>query len=395
MYSVTKRISQIKQPRGGYINRRDFTCITLDDGIELNSKENIYPTLVGLVIDYMTRFCMGTPKESAFRISLLGAKVAKNEFDAYKLLSKINGLDTESIVNASKLVGFDICYRDGMNYYKPVSEIEPDVNTVTNIMVMIKRILSFWDKYGPIIKDGFTFEGGYTPIISTGDGDYLTKDTLWDLKVLKDELKPKHTLQLLTYYIMGKHSIHKEFDGITQLGVYNPRLNKIYTIQIDNIPQSIIDTVSQDVIGYGISKEKLEEFRILLSRDLKKEFQKISTFKDTPTLNNPNDYLDKKIYGYSSKKRYMSLAFPSKTDDISLYEKEPIFWSGHTLPDIIAKKELSYIIRFKSCFKIKIGKEPFVMNKTSSLYPKNKPLVTSDIYDPVSKKYYSQYFIKA
>ncbi len=91
----------------------------------------------------------------------------------------------------------------------------------------------------------------------------------------------------------------------------------------------------------------------------------------------------------------MSLAFPSKTDDISLYEKEPIFWSGHTLPDIIAKKELSYIIRFKSCFKIKIGKEPFVMNKTSSLYPKNKPLVTSDIYDPVSKKYYSQYLDKA
>ena len=89
MYSVTQRISKIKQPRGGYIKRKDFTCITLEDGIELNSQENIHPSLIGLVIDYMTRFCMGTPKETAFHISILGAKIAKNEFVAYKLLSKI------------------------------------------------------------------------------------------------------------------------------------------------------------------------------------------------------------------------------------------------------------------------------------------------------------------
>ena len=41
MYSVTQRISKIKQPRGGYIKRKDFTCITLEDGIELNSQENM------------------------------------------------------------------------------------------------------------------------------------------------------------------------------------------------------------------------------------------------------------------------------------------------------------------------------------------------------------------
>ena len=86
-----------------------------------------------------------------------------------------------------------------MAYFKPVSEITPDTNTITNIITMIKRTLSFWEQYGPIIKDGFTFEGGYTPIISAGDGDYLTKDTLWDLKVLKEEIKPKYTLQLLIF----------------------------------------------------------------------------------------------------------------------------------------------------------------------------------------------------
>ena len=85
-------------------------------------------------------------------------------------------------------MGYDVCYRAGMAHFKPVSEIIPDTNTIANIITMIKRTLSFWEQYGPIIKDGFTFEGGYTSIISAGDGDYLTKDTLWDLKVLKEDL---------------------------------------------------------------------------------------------------------------------------------------------------------------------------------------------------------------
>ena len=302
MYSVTQRISKIKQPRGGYIKRKDFTCITLEDGIELNSQENIHPSLIGLVIDYMTRFCMGTPKETAFHISILGAKIAKNEFVAYKLLSKINGLDTESIISASKLVGYDVCYRAGMAYFKPVSEITPDTNTITNIITMIKRTLSFWEQYGPIIKDGFTFEGGYTSIISAGDGDYLTKDTLWDLKVLKEEIKPKYTLQLLVYLIMGQHSVHKEFKNITQLGIYNPRLNKVYIIKLDAISQSIIDTVSRDVIGYGISSEELKELHTAQLDELKKNFFKTPIQKSSPNANDSDDYLDKKIYGYSSKK---------------------------------------------------------------------------------------------
>ena len=394
MYSVTQRISKIKQPRGGYIKRKDFTCITLEDGIELNSQENIHPSLIGLVIDYMTRFCMGTPKETAFHISILGAKIAKNEFVAYKLLSKINGLDTESIISASKLVGYDVCYRAGMAYFKPVSEITPDTNTITNIITMIKRTLSFWEQYGPIIKDGFTFEGGYTSIISAGDGDYLTKDTLWDLKVLKEEIKPKYTLQLLIYLIMGQHSVHKEFKNITQLGIYNPRLNKVYIIKLDAISQSIIDTVSRDVIGYGISSEELKELHTAQLDELKKNFFKTPIQKSSPNANDSDDYLDKKIYGYSSKKKYMSVAFPPKIIDESIYEKEPIFWSGNALPSIITQKNLSYIVRFIACFNLKKGKEPFVMNKTSFLYPFNKALTTSDIYDSKSKKYYSQYLDK-
>ena len=49
----------------------------------------------------------------------------------------------------------------------------------------------------------------------------------------------------------------------------------------------------------------------------------------------------------------MSVAFPPKIIDESIYEKEPIFWSGNALPSIITQKNLSYIVRFKACFNLK------------------------------------------
>ncbi len=259
MYSVTKRISMIKQPRGGYINKKELNIIQLEDDIVLNENENIQASLIGLAVDYMTRFAMSTTKEKAFSISLKGAmaldlftldKKQSATKNAAKLLSNIKGLDKESIINACKLVGYDVCFRAGIIGYKPVEEINPDADTIENILTMINRSISFWKEYGPITKDGFTFEGGYTDIISTGDGDYLTKDTLWDFKVSKDEPKPKYTLQLLVYYIMGVHSVYKEFNSIKKLGIYNPRLNKVYTLNIDSISAEIIETVSKDVIGY-------------------------------------------------------------------------------------------------------------------------------------------------
>ena len=98
---------------------------------------------------------------------------------------------------------------------------------------MVERSIAFWKKYGPITKDGFTFEkNGYTKTVDSGDGDYLTEDTLWDFKVSKSKPTNKHTLQLLMYWIMGQHSGKPEFKNITKLGIFNPRLNTVYTLNI-------------------------------------------------------------------------------------------------------------------------------------------------------------------
>lgn len=250
MVSVTQRISIVKQPRGGYIKPKEFIVTDLEDTNILNENENIHSSLVGLVVDYLTRFLNGTSVEDVFRVSLAGAINIKKLELASDLLSNIKGIDNTSIENACKMVGFDVVYRAGAAGYKPVELINPDEETISNIRIMVNRGLDFFKSYGPIVKDGFTFEGGYTSIISTGDGDFLTADTLWDFKVSKSAPTNKHTLQLLMYYLMGVRSIHPEFKQIKNLGVFNPRLNKVYLLPIREISERIIDEVNTDVIGY-------------------------------------------------------------------------------------------------------------------------------------------------
>ena len=250
MVSVTQRIKQIKQPRGGYLPVKTFTVTTLDDGQGLNPEESIAASLVGTAVDYLSRYMDGTSVEEAFEISLLGARVMRMEAKAFGLLDDVKGLDDLSITKACQLAGFDSAFRAGPLAYRPVEKIVPDQATIANIRTMVERSLSFFKTFGPVIADGFTMEGAYTATITTGDGDFLTKDTLWDFKVTTSKPNKDHTLQLLIYYLMGRRSIHPEFQTIEKLGIFNPRQNTIYQLPISEISDEVIKEVETNVIGY-------------------------------------------------------------------------------------------------------------------------------------------------
>ena len=115
---------------------------------------------------------------------------------------------------------------------------------------MVERSLKFFEQYGPKVLDGFTFEGGYTDMVRSGDGDFTTKDTLWDFKVSKTKPKKEHTLQLLMYWRMGLHSVHSEFKSVKYLGIYNPRLNVVYQLDVNDISDELISEIEKEVIGY-------------------------------------------------------------------------------------------------------------------------------------------------
>lgn len=278
MASVTSRIKEIKQPRGGYIRPSEFKSIVIDDGITLNEFENIHSSIIGLTVDYLTRFLLGTKIKDAFKISFQGAEIAekfgiKNAKKIAKKLSKdINSINDSSVINACKLVTFDVWFRNpvGAILSKKYNDTNPDRPTIENIQTLVKRSLAFFDTYGDVVIDGFTFEpvkiskkmyknmiltkkgsyGGYTATVDRGDGDFLTSDTLWDFKVSKSKPTSKHTLQVLMYWIMGQHSGKREFKNIVKLGIFNPRLNTIYLLEISKVPQSIIKTIEREVICY-------------------------------------------------------------------------------------------------------------------------------------------------
>ena len=250
MVSVTQRIKQIKQPRGGYLPVKAFTVTTLDDGQVLNPEESIAASLVGTAVDYLSRFMDGTSVEEAFEISLLGARAMRMEAKALELLHGIKGLDDLSITRACQLAGFDSAFRAGPLAYRPVETIVPDHASIANIRIMVERSLSFFKAFGSVTTDGFTMEGAYTATITTGDGYFLTKDTLWDFKVTTSKPNKDHTLQLLIYYLMGRRSIHLEFQTIENLGIFNPRQNTIYQLPISKISDEVIKEVETDVIGY-------------------------------------------------------------------------------------------------------------------------------------------------
>ena len=159
----------------------------------------------------MARFLMGFSKEEAFRISLSGAGKVHRLREAERLLRKINTVDMESVVAAYKLVKYDVYARTGTEYNPELVKGEIPEDIIWNTIKLIKRTCVFFKRSGPVIKIGFTFEGGYTSLVSSGDGDYLTKETLWDLKVSKSQMNTQNTLQILMYYILGVHSVHKEF----------------------------------------------------------------------------------------------------------------------------------------------------------------------------------------
>lgn len=259
MSSVTARIKEIKQPRGGYLKPSSLEVIDFSDGKILNEKENVHYSIIGMVVDYLTRFMMGEDIREAFKFSILGAEEAKEfigdnvkvEFDGY--LNGIKGLDNKSIINACKVTTFDVWFRNPFDALlaKSAKEVNPDKDTITNIKILVERSISFWEKYGPIKVVGFTFgDKGYTETVDSGDGDFLTQDTMWDFKVSKRSPTNKHTLQLLMYYIMGTHSEKPEFKGINKIGIFNPRLNKAFLCDLNNISADTIKEIEDNIICY-------------------------------------------------------------------------------------------------------------------------------------------------
>lgn len=260
MLSVTQRIETVSQPQGGFIPHDVIIQKQYEDFkeiIPIDNKDKTLLAIQGTAVDYLTRYLLFADKPKAFHISILGAKKLDDAYEnnnafihISKLLNKVTGLDDDSIRTACQIVGYDVAYRMNVQFYRDVDTIIIPNEMVANIRVMVNRCLEFLRLVGPVISDELSFEGGYTKLVSSGDGDYLTADTLIDLKVSTKPFSNKWSLQLLMYYLLGIHSIHLEYQLISKLCVFNPLENISYIIKLSDVCDETKYKVSHDVLGY-------------------------------------------------------------------------------------------------------------------------------------------------
>lgn len=262
--TVTQRIATIKQPRGGYLPLKCFTVDQLEDGKILHERENLNPGVVGTVVDNLTRLLSkpvswsdGHPlnpvtPEEAFDIALAGAeRYSPDALDIARSYARtVTELDDASIINACKLMAYDAFYRAGWVAYTDPDTLLPDENTIENIRVMVTRCTEFFDSHGPITCLGPTFDDAYTETVSEGDGDLLTHDAIWDIKTSTSKPRPRDTLQVYMYYLMGKRSSRSEYISVTKMGIFNPRLHVAYSLQAALVEEAVKNTVECEVIGY-------------------------------------------------------------------------------------------------------------------------------------------------
>lgn len=261
--SVTQRIKGIKgtvnpigQPYGGFLPVKTMEKVILSDQKPPfdHTQEQPSAGTIGTAVDYLTRFNLTQDAQASFHISLLGANRLEKIPMAEDLLANLHGLDDTSIKAALRLAGFDVAYRAGLAGYRPVEDMVISTEAVANIRWMVERSLFFFEKYGPIVCDEPTFSpDGYTRIVWYGDGDFTTATTMWDFKTSIKPPTSAHTLQLLMYWIMARMSGQEQYNTLTSIGIYNPRMDTVWQYHLDPAnPEDVerIRNVRDYVLGY-------------------------------------------------------------------------------------------------------------------------------------------------
>lgn len=259
MLSVTQRIKTVSQPKGGYLPVKSLEKRYYRDGNTIDTtcqSYRAYSNIQGMAVDYLTRLMCGFPVEKVFRISIAGAKKVNEYEKAMDLINRVKGLDYASIIATCKLTGYDVAFRRGPLFFSSVDNINPDKSLVNNIEIMVKRGIKFLHKHGKVLDVGITFEGGYSKLVSSGDGDFLTSDGLWDFKTSLYEPNSSETLQILMYYAMAVHSRQTIYQNINKIGLFNPLKNILYFVPVDSIKDEIMTTVGHDVLGYNYPENK-------------------------------------------------------------------------------------------------------------------------------------------
>ncbi len=124
-----------------------------------------------------------------------------------------------------------------------------DDETVLFINKMAKRCRNFFTLDNKVIKCNFDFEGAYNQKVSGGRGDFLTKDGIWSISVTKMPPSEFEFIVLSAYYVLGQYCYDAaKFRKIKNLGVFNPRLCRAYSVNVAEVPRDITSALTRELV---------------------------------------------------------------------------------------------------------------------------------------------------
>jgi hypothetical protein len=265
------------QPRGGFLSPKLFEVSNVSDEFDeafVKAIEDSYgpgivsPATRGVIVDYLTRAMIHTlyqdknPVGTAFRIPLMGARARGDESLAMEHIKAIEGelvanLDNPDysilITHAYQLTAYDSFVRCGL-YDETIKDTTPNEADIDGISRMVQIAYSYFKEGDDFLHTGISFLGAYTKQLAASDCDITTLDSLIDLKTSKSKPSAQDTFQLLLYYILGLQEKPGQFGGMDYIKILNPRLNKLYSLDVDDISQDLIEEVERLIGSSELSR---------------------------------------------------------------------------------------------------------------------------------------------
>lgn len=269
--SITQFAKQPKfLPVNKIVRSKDFRVKHLTENAMISENdETITPSNFGTVLDYMIR-CILLAGKYTFDLAnimlkryldqglisiddtaeIIGKEEQLNQIP--NRISSVDDISDEAFRLAMDICAWEIAYRTN-KYVEPMNY--PDEITIQHLKQMMKRTESFFNEYGWPTRDAFgaSTKNGYI----SGDGDYLLKNTIVDLKTSnKATMQIYWVWQLLLYHTLGFYN-HFNDEKINRLMIFNARADIVFYIDVVDIDQSVFEFVNDAAEKQSWVNEKL------------------------------------------------------------------------------------------------------------------------------------------
>lgn len=278
--------------------------------------ESIKPSLMGTLIDYLTRIVICNDK-SAFDflrdirpswddlIENINEAFADNHAytpsDIETNIKKLNAYKVQTVVEVCKREQY---FRSG-NSDDIKQEYTVDDNLLKHIKKLLIRNKKFFDRFGESRIIGYHSHFGIKPnpveyygksfdalhVFIKGDGDYLLSNALMDLKVSSlNNDKSFWKKQLILYYLgLDKEELNSNdinYNDIKYLINFNPRYNVVYKIYLQPDNTKLWFNIRQNIyLNIQNLDSELQSYAKKLASDLK--VRTIASFDQARHFKNP------------------------------------------------------------------------------------------------------------